>query len=324
MMINLSNIFGWNYFADWSSENSLKNFPVVNIETAIALAWEERCAWTPFNGRAAAFQRNFTTVYNNNGIANWWLSLIPHVKVNGRYVIYDGGTYPIGSGSGYGWRGIAVKGDTIPNLMPSIENSGYLNNAGPGYIPDFVIWPYTLSVAEMEDLIGEAILPYPYNRPLSSAKYYLQFYKILNAVRHRLYYNAPSSWFAGLEDNTWSGVSASAAAALLARNNIYSLYVYSHENGSAYDVRLKTVAGGQIAKYPEDCYIRLVSADNVFWPGTDAGYTLYKHFNPGNTFIIDPPQVPAINADSYLFQAMETASIEDRVPVADKFIFRSP
>ena len=87
-------------------------------------------------------------------------------------------------------------------------------------------------------------------------------------------------------------------------------------------MRLKTVKSGQIAKYQEDCYIRLVSADNVFWPGTDARYTLYKHFDPGDTFIIDPPQVPAPGKDTYLFQAIEPVSIEDRVSIADKFIFQ--
>ena len=323
-MITLSNIFGWDYFADWSSENSLKNFPVVNIETAVALAWQERYAWSPTRDEVIAlYKRNFATIYDFSGIAYWWLTLVPHVKTNGEYVIYDGEMPPSGADSGYGWKGIAVKGDTIPNLVPVIGNTGYLVYVGCGYIPDFITWPYALSVAEMEDLIGETILPYPYDWPLFSAKYYLQFYKILNAVRHRLYYNYPSSWFTGLTDNTWSNISASAAAALLARNNIYSLYVYSHENGSAYDVRLKTVKSGQIAKYHEDCYIRLVSADNVFWPGSDAGYTLYKHFDPDDTFIIDPPQVPAPGKDTYLFQAIELASIEDRVPVADKFIFRN-
>lgn len=329
-MITLSNTFGWNYFADWSGENSLKNFPVVNIETALALAWEERRAWTPFDpalqyDHSATFRRNFGTNYGNSGIAYWWLNLIPHVKINGKYVIYDGETPPSGAGSGYGWKGIAVKGDAIPNLMPVIGSTGYLVYVGCGYIPDFITWPYALSVAEMEELIGETILPYPCNWPLFSAKYYLQFYKILNAVRHRLYYNYPSSWFTGLEDNTWSNIGQSALDALLSQQNIYSVYVYRHGNNSGvYDARLKTVKSGQIAKYPEDCYIRLVSAGNLFWPGTDAGYTLYKHFYPGDTFIIDPPQIPTPGEDTYLFQAMETASIEDRVPVADKFIFQSP
>lgn len=328
-MINLSNTFGWNYFADWSSEKTLKNFPAVNIETAIGLAWEERYAWRPFDPALQAdpantFNRNFTTVYGNQGIAHWWMNLIPHVRINGKYVIYDGETRPAGSYSGYGWRRWAVKGDTIPNLMPLIGNNGYLNYVGSGYIPDFIPWPYALTVAEMEELIGENILPYPYNRPLASAEYYLQFYKILNAVRHRLYYAAPSNWFTGLTDNTWSGISAAALAELLAQSNIYSVYIYRHKFGDSYDVRLKTVGSGQIARYSEDCYIQLASPGSVFWPGTDAEYTLYKHFEPGDTFVIDPPQIPAMGADSYVSQAINLAGIEDRVVTADNFVFQSP
>jgi len=327
-MITLSNIFGWNYFADWSSENSLKNFPVVNIETAVALAWQERYAWSPTRDEVIAlYKRNFATIYDFSGIAYWWLTLVPHVKTNGEYVIYDGEMPPSGADSGYGWKGIAVKGDTIPDMISPIQSSWFF---GDNYIPDSLLWPYAMSVAEMEDLIGEAILPYPYNWPLFSAKYYLQFYKIINAIKHRLYYARPSSWFPDRPVDlpytvVETGISLSSVISLLAQPDIYSIYVQNHNNQyGLYDASLKILQNSQVAKYPEDVYIRLTSSNDVLlWPAT-LEYSFYKHFAPGDIFGIDPLQIPALNEGVYISQAIDLVSIEDRIPVADKFIFQNP
>ncbi len=79
-----------------------------------------------------------------------------------------------------------------------------------------------------------------------------------------------------------------------------------------------------MAKYPEDVYIRLTSSNEVpLWPATTE-YSFYKHFEPGDIFGIDPPQIPALSEGAYLSQAIELVSIEDRIPVADKFIFQNP
>ena len=323
MMITLSNTFGWDYFADWSGENSLKNFSAVNIETAIALAWQERYEWFPCD-QSESFKRNFTTVYGNTGIAFWWKTLVPHVNTNGKYVIYDGENPPSGRDSGYGWKGIAIKGDAIPDMITPGQSNGGLLYGGSGYIGNSTLWPFALSVAEMEDLIGETILPYPYDWPVYSAGYYLQFYKIINAVKHRLFYASPPGWFTGIEDNTWSDISQYALSTLLARQNIYSVDVYQHSSSnSGYDAHLKTVQSDQIAKYSEDVYIRLVSAYGAaLWPAAGE-YTFYKHFQPGDIFKIDPPRIPAIPEGVPFSQAIDLISIEDRKSVADKFIFQS-
>jgi hypothetical protein len=327
MMITLSNAFGWNFFADWSSENTLKNFPDFNIENAMTLAWNERYNWSPTGDEEiASHQRNVLNNYYYQGVAYWWLALVPHVKTNGKYVIYDGETPPSGTDSGYGWKGIAVKGDTNPIIDPSIilpvQNSWYDGNS---YLPASILWPYALSVAEMEDFIGDAILPYPYNWPLFSAKYYLQFYKIINAIKHRLYYAAPSIWFTGLEDNTWSNISQSALITLLSQQNIYSVDVYEHYNNPGfYDAHLKTIQSNQTAQYSENVYIRLTSPNGaVLWPATGE-YTFYKHFEPDDVFSIDPPQIPAIPESVPFSQSINLVSLEDRAAVADNFIFQSP
>ncbi|MFA6102376.1 MAG: hypothetical protein WCV67_10940 [Victivallaceae bacterium] len=325
MMATLSNTFGWDYFADWSGEDTLKNFPAVNIETAITLAYNERYAWFPTRDEViASHKRNFT-VYDQSGIAYWWLNLIPHLKINGRYVIYDGENPPSGRDSGYGWKAIAVKGDAIPDMITPGHDSHFGVSAGSGTIPAAVLWYYTFTVAEMEELIGETILPYPYGFPLFSAKYYIQFYKIINSVKHRLFYASPPRWFAGFEDYTRSDIGQSELIALLSQQNIYSVEVAPHYNRPGfYDAHIKTVPSSQVAEYPEDVYFRQATAyGEPLWTATDE-FALYKHFEPGEIFRIDPPRIPAIPDGASFCQTLDLVSIEDRAPVADKFIFKSP
>jgi len=311
MMTALSETPGWNYFADWTSANTLKNFPAVNILTALSWAWRERIKWQrlPQND-INQIQRNMVSpdiyadgfvkppVDATQNIAFWWKRIIPHIQVDGKFEIWMEDSPPVGGGCG--WRAYAIKPEIdMPETFDFDD------------VPLHAIYPYTVTVPEMEALIEEQILPYPEFEPAHSARYYFQFYKIIKQITRRWFTAAPP---AGLGYG-WSTNFYPIADATAVINRPDLIYVHAYFPPGRTDliwVDFQVLSG----QYTRDCnvYIRYPGGDWDFLSspktGDAADFPLYKN-------------LPTIPGGAPFTRQIMVNSLEDRLAAAEDFVFRA-
>ena len=306
MMAVLSKIPGWSYFADWTSDNSLKNFPGINILTALNWAWRERTNWQRLlQSDIDQIQRNMiskddlagTPIDVTQNIAFWWKKIIPHIQIDGKFEIWQEDVPPTGDGS-CGWRAYAIKPDI--NIPEIFNFDDVLFRAA---------YPYTITVPEMEALIGEKILPYPAFEPGHVTRYYLQFYKIINRITRRWFTAAPP---AGLTHG-WSTNFYPIADASAVINRPDLIYAWVHFPAGRTDFVWIDfqVLGGQYTR-PCNIYIKYPNGDWEFMSqqdaGTSAAFPLYQNL----------PTIP--DGVPFTCQIMVN-SLEDRLAATESFVF---
>lgn len=305
-MNGLSKIAGWSYFADWTNSNSLKNFPVINILTALSWAWRERINWQRLlPSDMDQIQRNMiskddlagTPIDVTQNIAFWWKKIIPHIQIDGKFKIWQEDIPPTGNG-GCGWRAYAIK--------PDINVPGIFN------FDDVLLhaaYPYTITAPEMEALIGENILPYPAFEPEHTARYYLQFYKIINRITRRWFTVAPPAGLTiGWNTNFYP---IADAAAVVNRPDLIYTWVHFPAGRTDFVWIDFQVLGGQYTR-PCNIYIKYPNGDWEFMSQQEAGssavFPLYQ-------------KLPTIPGGVPFTSQIMVNSLEDQSAAAESFVF---